>query len=50
MSNVNIDSVEISWQGGIDADNNTEQGKTLDEALKYHLQFSLTLDLLNAMT
>ena len=37
MSNVNIDSVQISWQGGID-DNITEQGKTLDEALKYHLQ------------
>ena len=38
MSNVNIDSVQISWQGGIDANNSTEQGKTLDEALKYHLQ------------
>ena len=38
MSNVNIDSVQISWQGGIDANNGTDQGKTLDEALKYHLQ------------
>ena len=38
MSNVSIDSVQISWQGGIDANNSTEQGKTLDEALKYHLQ------------
>ena len=38
MSNVSIDSVQISWQGGIDANNSTDQGRTLDEALKYHLQ------------
>ena len=37
-SSVSIDSVKISWQGGIDTDNSTEQGKTSDLALKYQLQ------------
>ena len=37
-SNVNIDSVRISWQGGIDTDNQTASGKTIDQAIKYQLQ------------
>ena len=37
-SNVNIDSVRISWQGGIDTDNQTTSGKTIDQAIKYQLQ------------
>ena len=38
LSDVNIDSVYISWQGGIDTDNQNESGRTLDIALKYQLQ------------
>ena len=37
-SDVNIDSVQISWQGGIDTDNQTASGKTIDQAIKYQLQ------------
>ena len=37
-SDVNIDSVRISWQGGIDTDNQTASGKTIDQAIKYQLQ------------
>jgi len=37
-SDVNIDSVQISWQGGIDTDNQTSSGKTIDQAMKYQLQ------------
>ena len=38
LSEVNIDSVNISWQGGIDTDNQVGLGKTSDLALKYQLQ------------
>ena len=38
LSDVNIDSVYISWQGGIDTDNQSGSGRTSDIALKYQLQ------------
>ena len=38
LSEVNIDSVSISWQGGFDTDNKIGSGKTSDLALKYQLQ------------
>ncbi|MFL2989650.1 MAG: FG-GAP-like repeat-containing protein, partial [Candidatus Neomarinimicrobiota bacterium] len=38
LSDVNIDSVYISWQGGIDTDNQNGSGRTSDIALKYQLQ------------
>ena len=38
MSDVNIDSVHISWQSGIDLENSTGTGRTPDIGMKYQLQ------------
>ncbi len=38
LSTVNIDTVNISWHSGIDLDNHSGYGKTLDPGIKYQLQ------------
>ena len=38
ISSVNIDTVNISWQSGIDIENLSGSGKTPDQGMKYQLQ------------